>query len=134
MLKRRRWIGYGLVAVAVALLPWTVFLTLTLPSRHVAEHWDTAWVGFDVGELVAVLLTAIALLRRTTWLQGAAAAAGTMLLCDAWFDTLLSNGDEKIWFAIGKALVSEVPLAVLCFWIALDTARFWTRWEELRER
>ncbi|MGZ4352566.1 MAG: hypothetical protein ACXVZ4_03380 [Gaiellaceae bacterium] len=134
MLRRRRWVAYWLLAVAVVLLPWTAWLTVTLPARHVSEHWDAAWVGFDIGELVAISLTAFALLRHAPWLQGVASAAGTMLLCDAWFDTLLSTGDEKFWVAVGQAVVSEVPLAVLCFWIAADTARFYSSWAQFRER
>jgi hypothetical protein len=134
MLRRRRWVAYGLFAVAIVLLPWTGWLTVTLPSRHVSEHWDAAWVGLDVGELIALALTGYALLKRTTWIQGVAASAGTLLVADAWFDTLLTGGDEKFWIALGQAVFSELPLALLCFWIAADTARFYARWERLRIR
>jgi len=127
----RRWVVPVLALVAVALLPWTLWLTVSLPSRHVSEHWDAAWVGFDVGEVVAFALAAYAAWRRASWLQGAAAVAGTMLLCDAWFDVLLSTGDEKVWLAVGQAVFSEIPLAVLCFWVAWDTARFWRHWQQL---
>ena len=110
--KEPRWVVTILVLVAIALLPWVLWLTVTLPSRHVSEHWDAAW-------------------RRATWLQGAASAAGTLLLTDAWFDVLLSTGDEKVWLAVGQAVLSEIPLAILCFWIAWDTARFWGHWQRL---
>src|SRR2546421_7148770 len=126
-----RWVVGVLLGVPILLLPWTLWLTMSLPSRHVSEHWDAAWVGFDVGELLAFGLVAYAAWRRASWLQGAAAAAGTMLLCDAWFDVLLSTGDEKVWFAVGQAVLSEIPLALLCFWIAWDTARFWRNWQQL---
>ena len=129
-----RWVFATLVGVALFLLPWTLWLTMSLPSRHISEHWDAAWVGFDVGEILAFLAAAYAAWRRAAWLQGAAAVAGTMLLCDAWFDVLLSTGDEKIWLAIGQAVLSEVPLALLCFWIAWDTARFWRHWERATSR
>src|SRR5919198_1796522 len=126
-----RWIVAILALVSIALLPWVLWLTVTLPSRHVSEHWDAAWVGLDVGEILAFTLTAYAAWRRAPWLQGAAAAAGTLLLVDAWFDVLLSTGDEKIWIAVGQAVFSEIPLAILCFWIAWDTARFWGHWQGL---
>ena len=46
--------------------------------------------------------------------------AGTLLLCDAWFDTLTSrSGTEFAWAAV-EALVAELPLATFCFWIAFD--------------
>lgn len=131
MVRRRRWIAYGLAAVAVLLLPWTAWLTVTLPARHLSEHWDVAWAGLDVAELLALAATAHGLLRRRPWLQGAASAAGTLLVVDAWFDTLLT-GDEKFWIAVGQAIFSELPLAVVCFWIAADAAHFYARWESFR--
>ena len=129
--KEPRWVVTILVLVSIALLPWVLWLTLTLPSRHVSEHWDAAWIGLDVAEILAFALTAYAAWRRAPWLQGAASSAGTLLLADAWFDILLSTGDEKIWLAVGQAVLSEIPLAILCFWIAWDTARFWGHWQRL---
>ena len=47
-----------------------------------------------------------------------------MLVTDAWFDVLLeSHGSEEIT-AIVLALVFELPVAGLCFWIAYRTERF----------
>ena len=34
--------------------PWILYLTFTLPSRHVTFHYDLAWVGFDVGARLLV--------------------------------------------------------------------------------
>ena len=122
------------LAVALFLLPWTVWLSWVLPSRHVTEHWDLAWAGFDVALAVAVAATGIGVYRRAPWLQGAAAAAGAMLLADAWFDITLSSGGASRLGAVAEALVSEIPLALLAFWIAADTARFFGRWQELTSR
>src|SRR5438552_2580342 len=36
-------------AVGLFLIPWAVWLALRLPRRHIAEHYDIAWAGFDVG-------------------------------------------------------------------------------------
>lgn len=126
-----RWAAPVFVAVALFLLPWTIFLTWALPSRHVSEHWDLAWVGFDVALAVAIAATGLGVYRRATWLQGAAAAAGAMLLADAWFDITLSSSAASRWGAVVEAVVSEIPLALLAFWIAADTVRFWRRWQEL---
>ncbi len=127
----RKWALPILALVALFLLPWTAWLTVTLPARHVSEHWDAAWVGFDVAEFVALAATAFGIWRRTAWLQAAAAAAGTLLCADAWFDVLLSHGDRKFWVAVAEAVVAEIPLAAVCFWIAVDAARFWARWQRL---
>ena len=72
------------------LLPWTLWLTFTLPSRHVTPHYDLAWVGFDVALLARSPPTAWCALRRRNG-SSRAAATGTMLLCDAWFDVMTSR-------------------------------------------
>jgi len=80
-----------LAAVVVALLPWTAFLTATLPGRHVTHHWDLAWVGFDLFEAAALAATLVALARNSARLAPIAAIAGTALLCDAWFDLVTAS-------------------------------------------
>ena len=40
--------------VAIGLLPWTVYLSITLPPRHESAHWDIVWPGLDVGIALAV--------------------------------------------------------------------------------
>ena len=132
--RRWRWAPPVFIAVALFLLPWTIWLTWVLPSRHVTEHWDLAWAGFDVALAVAVAATGFGVYRRAPWLQGAATAAGVMLLADAWFDITLSSAGSSRMGAVAEALVSEIPLALFAFWIAADTARFLGRWQKLTSR
>jgi hypothetical protein len=120
-----------LTLVAVFLLPWTVWLTVTLPAKHTSEHWDAAWVGFDTAEILALGATVIGIYRRAVWVEVTASVAGTLLLADAWFDVLLSVGDEKLWIALAEAGAAELPLATLCFWIAFDLSRFLSRWADV---
>src|SRR5207248_362085 len=47
-------------------------------------------------------------------------AEGTLLLCDAWFDTVTSQPGWELAWAAAEALVAELPLAAFCFWIAFD--------------
>ena len=42
--SRRRPNGWGL-------LPWMVYLGLTLPHRYEARHWSVLWIGYDAIEL-----------------------------------------------------------------------------------
>src|SRR5229473_343719 len=91
----RGWLAGVLGAPAFALLPWALLLGFELPSRHLARHWDLAWTGFDV------------------------ALAGTLLLCDAWFDVLTASTTTERTVAIILAFAGELPLAVLCFAISL---------------
>src|SRR5207253_2303103 len=82
----RRWGVVVLGAVAVGLFPWTLYLTFTLPARHLTPHWDVAWAGFDITEAIFALATAIALLRNSVRVGVLASITGTFLVCDAWFD------------------------------------------------
>ena len=116
-LPRRR-VAPLLVLAAVALVIWTLVLAYRLPARHTTHHWDVAWVGFDIALAVALAATGWAIVRHARWAPSAAAVAATLLLSDAWFDTVLANGrDEQIEAALEAVLV-EIPLAILCVWLA----------------
>jgi hypothetical protein len=114
----RRRAGTLFAVLGVALLPWTLWLGLSLPSRKVAEHWDVAWAGFDLVLAGAMLGTAVALFRRSSLLRSWAAAAGALLVADAWFDVVTSAAGWERWLAAGLAAFAELPLAVLCFAIS----------------
>src|SRR5207248_2153565 len=116
-----RWIVGVLGGVAVLLVPWILYLTFTLPSRHVTFHYDLAWVGFDIGLTIAFAATAWAALRGSRWLVPIAAATGTMLCCDAWFDVVTSHAGTDFLEAVTKAAVAELPLAAFCGFIVIDS-------------
>ena len=112
-----------LAAAALALLPWAVLLNLILPSRHVARHWDIAWTGFDVALACAFLAVAVGVWQERPWLVPVAATAGAMLVCDAWFDILTADTRTEVIVAVVLAICAELPLAALCFWLALRDRR-----------
>jgi hypothetical protein len=119
-----RWTRLLLGLVAVGLVPWILYLTFTLPSRHVTLHYDLAWVGFDVGLLASFAATARAAFRGSRWLVPLAAVTGTMLCCDAWFDIVTSHGGNEIWQAVAEAALAELPLAAVCAFIVYDAETF----------
>ena len=107
------------IVLGAALVPWTLWLAITLPARHVTRHYDAAWAGFDVALAASLVATGVGLLRRSLWTQGAAVAAATLLVCDAWFDVLLASPGSERAASIAVALVVELPVAAAC----LATAR-----------
>jgi hypothetical protein len=119
-----RWVTLLLGLVAIALVPWTLYLTFTLPSRHVTHHYDLAWVGFDVALACTFAATTLAALRGSHWLVPLAAVTGTMLVCDAWFDIVTSQGGGEMWEAVAEAVFAELPLAALCAFIVYDAETF----------
>jgi hypothetical protein len=111
-------------AIGIGLLPWTLWLSESLHPRHLTNHWDLAWSGFDTGLAVLFLATAVAAYRRSPWAGALAAALGTLLLTDAWFDIVLESHADERRNAIMLAVFAEVPVAIFCFWIAYRTERF----------
>ena len=119
-----RIVGPLLLLGALALGPWTLYLTYSLPSRHLARHYDLAWVGFDVGLTASFAATAWAAFRGSQWLAPLAAVTGTMLCCDAWFDVVTSRSGSEMWEAIAEAAFAELPFAALCGFIVYDAETF----------
>jgi hypothetical protein len=120
LLRRAR-----LVALAVGgfLLPWSAVLAVTLPATAQAQHWALAWTGLDVAEAAAALATAVLLSRGDRRASLPAAAAGTLLLIDAWFDVCTSAPGAGHAMALAEAGCAELPLAVAAWWVAIVLTR-----------
>jgi hypothetical protein len=117
------WIGVLFAAAAFILVPWIVFLVRDLPSDHRSAHWDVAWGGFDVALALLLVGVAVAAWRRSPWLEGAATAAAALLFVDAWFDILTSSSRSELIMAIIEAALVELPIAVLCVFLARSVER-----------
>jgi hypothetical protein len=117
------WIAPAFAFCALVLVPWAAFLIFTLPRNYTANHWRVAWGGFDLGLGTAMVATAIAVARRSPFAEVAAAVTGTLLVCDAWFDVLTAHTTGEMVQASLEALLIELPLAALCFWMASNLAR-----------
>jgi hypothetical protein len=116
------WIAPAFILCALVLIPWTGFLVLTLPRHYVANHWQLAWGGFDIGLGVALAGTAVGVARRSPFAEVTAAITGTLLVCDAWFDVLTARATGDVVQAALEAAFVELPLAALCFWMATNLA------------
>jgi hypothetical protein len=114
-------------AIGIALLPWALWLSESLKPHHASDNWDIAWSGFDTGLAVLFLATAFAAYRRSLWVAPLAAALGTLLVMDAWFDVILESHVDERRNAIMLAIFAELPVAIFCFWIAYRAERFAAR-------
>jgi hypothetical protein len=114
-------------AIGVGLLPWSVWISATLKPHHTTNRWDLAWSGFDAGLALCFGGTALAAWRRSPWVAPLAAATGTLLLTDAWFDVVLESHGNEQEVAVFEAVFFELPVAALCFWIAHRAERFLKR-------
>ncbi len=129
-LRRVRERRVALMAVSAAVLvPWIVYLGVTLPRVYVAYHWDLTWVGFDVLLLSMMVATAVLGYLRRQLLVVTAFATGILLICDAWFDVMTAHGDDRTWSVV-TALAVELPFAAVLIAgslqvLRLSAARLW---------
>src|SRR5215470_11042145 len=110
-----------LVALAigcVVLAGWIGYLVVSLPPYYRAGSWRGAWVGFDIGLLVAFAATAWAAWRRRQLLILALVVLATLLVCDAWFDVVLDTDSSSFLASLLSALLVELPLAALAIFMA----------------
>ena len=135
-LSMPRWVGALAVGATVGFVPWIVYLGFTLPAKVRAQHYDIAWLGFDCAMWTLLAVLAWAVLRRHAATGPVAAMASTMLVVDAWFDIFTSSAQHgEMILAIVLALCGELPLAILCGWIAVHAERIRTRtYRSLQQR
>jgi hypothetical protein len=115
----RDWLA---LAAAVALIPWTIYLGLTLPQSYNAQHWEVTWVGFDILLLAFLIATAVLGFIRHHLLTLFAFTTGVLLVCDAWFDVLTAKRGDLVVSVLTAAL-GELPLAVVLIVGPLRIAR-----------
>jgi hypothetical protein len=115
-----RWVAPAFIFCSVVLIPWIVYLGFSLPARQVSRHYDAAWVGFDILELIALGATGYLALRRSRYLALASASAATLLVIDAWFDVVTSPRHQLPQAVVLAALI-ELPLAGVCAWLSYHT-------------
>jgi hypothetical protein len=113
------WVAPSFAILAVGIVPWIGYLAVTLPHRATAVHYRTVWVGFDVGLVCVLAVTAYYAWRGRPRVALPATAAATMLVVDAWFDVLTTPHGAGLVVALVLAGVAELPLAGICLWIAL---------------
>ena len=105
-------------AMALVLLPWVFYLARSLPTQHVAWHWDVSWVGLDIALAIALVTTGLFAYRQSRLIIISGTALGSLLLLDAWFDILSQRGGDSMQQAVLMALLIEIPVAIASFMLA----------------
>jgi hypothetical protein len=115
--RRARQYGWIYTTGAIVLLPWIVYLAVTLPRRNLDIHYKAAWVGFDVMLVLAIVTTAVLAFRIDPRFELSATATATLLFVDAWFDIMTSNR-HQVLEAVVLALLVEIPAALFTLSLA----------------
>jgi hypothetical protein len=111
-----------MMAAIIGLVPWIVYLAITLPDKYIAHNWTTTWVGFDVLLLTFMVATAVLGLLRRQLLVLTAFTTGILLICDAWFDVMTAAPADR-WLSVMTAVFGELPLAAILITGALRILR-----------
>ncbi|HZA12187.1 hypothetical protein [Mycobacterium sp.] len=111
-----------MIGATISLIPWIVYLALTLPEKYVANNWPATWVGFDSLLVLFMATTALLGFLRRQLLILAAFTTGVLLICDAWFDVMTAGPDDR-WVSVLTAVLGELPLAILLISGALRILR-----------
>jgi hypothetical protein len=121
------WIGPLFLILALGTVPWTVYLAMALPTHAENGNYRDAWVGFDIGLIALLLLTAHLAYRGSRHVTMAATATATALVIDAWFDVVTAPHTNDLIVALLTAFLGELPMAGLCVWAALHADRVQAR-------
>ncbi|HMD44636.1 MAG TPA: hypothetical protein VKG43_00650 [Acidimicrobiales bacterium] len=126
--RRTRRIFFNILVLScIVLIPWIALLAGTLPRRYIAGNWTAAWVGFDIALLLGLAVTAWGALRRRQVVILASLMTGTLLVVDAWFDVTTASTNRDRMISIATAVLAELPLAALLFYITHRLIRATTR-------
>lgn len=134
VLRIPSWVAKVYAMLAVVLLPWTIYLGLSLPKHHLSSHWDVSWTGLDIGLVITLLATGFFAYIRSIWVVIAAASTGSLLLVDAWFDIMSEHDGAQFHQALILAFAFEIPLAVLSYYLATHALHHNTRPSKLPPR
>ncbi|WP_026256430.1 hypothetical protein [Mycobacterium sp. 155] len=112
----------------IFMIPWIVYLSVTLPQNYTVRDWPLTWVGFD--SLLVVFMAATAIL---TWMHRQilvfpAFTTGILLLCDAWFDvTTAGPGDlfASVLTAVVGGALAVVLIAGSLSLVRVNARRLW---------
>ena len=120
---RRKLLLVAIILCCVVLAIWIGVLAVTLPRYYRAGGWRGAWVGFDLAELAAFIVTGWAAWRRRQILIICLVVLATLLCCDAWFDVVLDAHTKGFLFSLLSALLVELPLAAVAIYLARRLVR-----------
>jgi hypothetical protein len=123
ILRVPAWATKVYIMLAAVLLPWTIYIGLTLPHDHLTGHWNASWTGLDIGLIVSLLATGLFAYFRSIWVVIAAASTGSLLIADAWLDIMGEKLGNDFHQALVLAFVFELPLATLSYYLASHTLR-----------
>lgn len=113
-----KWVSTIYTVFAIALVPWTIYLSYSLPRFQIDKHWDVSWVGLDIGLILLLLLTGFLASIKSRLVILSLSAVASFLLVDAWFDIASARNGTDLYESVFLAAFIEIPLSILGFTLA----------------
>jgi hypothetical protein len=121
--RSARRLGRAFATAGLIMIPWVLYLSMSLPKKAMDSHWALDWVGLDSCEALALFATGRFLKRADNRCTLTATAAAALLLTDAWFDVTATTPGGALAIAIAMAVFAEIPIAIVCTTLALRLIR-----------
>jgi hypothetical protein len=118
-----RWMPAALLLIAAGLCAWVFELGAVLQGQAEVRNWSSVWVGLDILEMAGLVVTAVLLRRRSTYLPLAAGATATMFALDAWFDVLTAPAGAGWYESLASAIFAEIPMTLVLAAVAIWSVR-----------
>jgi hypothetical protein len=118
-----RWTPAILLLIAAGLSVWVLELGAMLQGQAQVRDWSSVWVGLDLMEITGLVVTALALRRRSAYLAPAAAATATLFGLDAWFDVLTATAGADWYESLAAAFFGEIPMTAALIAITVWATR-----------
>jgi hypothetical protein len=112
-----------LLLIAAGLTIWVFELGAVLQGQAQVRNWSSTWVGLDLMEIIGLVLTAVALRRRSAYLSAVAAVTATLFALDAWFDVLTASAGSDWYESLAAAFFGEIPMTLILTAVAVWAAR-----------
>lgn len=115
----RRTIAWILFGCAVVLVPWTMYLGVSLPVVVAGHHVRDFWVTYDAVLTVGLAATAWLTLHGRRVAAVTAIATAALLVIDACLDISWSHPGWHFTMAVLRAFLVEIPTVALLLFAAL---------------
>ncbi|WP_020659232.1 hypothetical protein [Amycolatopsis benzoatilytica] len=112
--RSARRLGRAFATAGLIMIPWILYLSMSLPKQAMDSHWALAWVGLDSCEALTLFATGRFLKQADNRCTLTATAAAALLLTDAWFDVTAATSGGELAIAIVMAVCVEIPIAIVC--------------------
>jgi hypothetical protein len=108
-------VGFIFLSFALILIPWTIYLSNTLPGLYVVKDWGDVWVGLNILIIISFIFTTILILYKSKWVIVSLSSGMILLFLDAWLDLSTSWRTHTFYQAVILAIFVEIPLSILSF-------------------